>query len=212
MLSCTEGSPPHYNRGRSSRSLQSASSGGEVSLEASSPPAEAGGDCRRSLNSLKAQEKSPADRSQLYYVHIMQVKQWKYLCAMLRCMPCLAAPWPLSSELRWWWWRHQSQRAASRQGAALPTPDMPGPALARNIGAEEIWVFSAFYNGPRPPPEILHFYVWINFLPISISIQSCCACVHTSWECVPEPEVGGKSRGLALFWGGVNTNGTFCLK
>ena len=29
-----------------------ASAGGEVSLEASSPPAEAGGDIRRSLNSL----------------------------------------------------------------------------------------------------------------------------------------------------------------
>ena len=68
MLSCTEGSPPHYNRGRSSRSLQSASSGGEVSLEASSPPAEAGGDCRRSLNSLKAQEKSPADLSCIIFI------------------------------------------------------------------------------------------------------------------------------------------------
>ena len=128
------------------------------------------------------------------YFHIMPVEQWKYNM-------CDVAPHPGHSRQSWggddgtqW----QLYRAASRQGAALPTPDMPGPALARNIGAEEIWVFSAFYNGPRPPPEILHFYVWINFLPISISIQSCCACVHTSWECVPEPEVGGKSRGLAL--------------
>jgi len=52
---------------------------------------------------------------------------------------CCAAAWPLSSELRWWWRGHSdSYRAASRQGAALPTPDMPGPALTRNIGAEEM--------------------------------------------------------------------------
>ena len=32
----------------------------------------------------------------------------------------------------------QLQTTASCPGAALPTPDMPGPALARNIGAEEM--------------------------------------------------------------------------
>ena len=32
----------------------------------------------------------------------------------------------------------QLQRAASSPGAALPTPDMPDPALTRNIGAEEM--------------------------------------------------------------------------
>ena len=31
----------------------------------------------------------------------------------------------------------QLQTTASCPGAALPTPDMPGPALTRNIGAEE---------------------------------------------------------------------------
>ena len=68
-------------------------------------------------------------------------------------------------------------------------------------------VFSAFYNGPRPPFENwnLAFLCLNKFFPdkpISISIQSCCACVRISRECVPE--VGGKSRGLALFWGGVS--------
>ena len=32
----------------------------------------------------------------------------------------------------------QLQTTASCPGAALPTPNMPGPALARNIGAEEM--------------------------------------------------------------------------
>ena len=32
----------------------------------------------------------------------------------------------------------QLQTTASCPGAALPTPDMPGPALTRNIGAEEM--------------------------------------------------------------------------
>ena len=146
MLSCTEASPPHYNRGRSSHTRQSAFSGGEVSLEASSPPAEAGGDCRRSLNSLKAQEKSPADLSCIIFISCRWSNGSIIICAMLRCMPCLAAPWPLWSELRWWWWRHQLQRAASRQGGALPTPDMRGPALARNNGAEEMEASSTLWG------------------------------------------------------------------
>ena len=70
-------------------------------------------------------------------------------------------------------------------------------------------VFSAFYNGPRPPFENwnLAFLCLNKFFPdkpISISIQSCCACVRISRECVPE--VGGKSRGLALFWEGMGSS------
>ena len=38
----------------------------------------------------------------------------------------------------------QLQRAASSPGASLPTPpDMPGPALTRNIGAEEMEVIGS---------------------------------------------------------------------
>ena len=98
MLSCTEGSPPHYNRGRSSRSLQSASSGGEVSLEASSPPAEAGGDCRRSLNSLKAQEKSPADLNCIMFISC----RWSNGSIYVRC--CAACHvWPRPGHSRQSW-------------------------------------------------------------------------------------------------------------
>ena len=101
MLSCTKGSPPLDRKDRSSQNTQSSSAGGKVSLEASSPPAEAGGDYRRSLNSLKAQEKSPADLSCIIFMSCWWSNGSIIICAMLCCMPCLAAPWPLWSELRW---------------------------------------------------------------------------------------------------------------
>ena len=95
MLSCTKGSPPLDRKDRSSQNTQSSSAGGKVSLEASSPPAEAGGVNRRSVNSLKAQEKSPADLSCIIFISCRWSNGSIIICAMLRCMPCLAAPWPL---------------------------------------------------------------------------------------------------------------------
>ena len=57
------------------------------------------------------------------------------------CAACNARPRPGHSRQSWGGddrrGHSDSYTAASCPGAALPTPDMPGPALTRNIGAEE---------------------------------------------------------------------------
>ena len=57
-------------------------------------------------------------------------------------LPCPAPPCTLatlvSAEVVMTGTQWQLQTTASCPGAALPTPDMPGPALTRNIGAEEM--------------------------------------------------------------------------